>query len=577
MAGIGIRQGAKATLKQTVKPWVQLQTIIRHKLLVKTNLELLVAVEEELRDNPALEVLEPQERELKSAAKERERSEQLRKEYDDFKERKRRDNLEELLGTPGDGHYEDPDGSYYRKDEEEFDPLTNTSNPAADVRASLKRGYRLTYVNASHAELEVADALVDLIDSDGLLHTPLEDLAGDLGITVRELQKIQWQLTQTDPPGIGASTPQQALLAQLSYLRTTDSSLPLELPERILRDHYHLILEGRVSHMPRELGVSSRQVEDALHFISENLFPYPGELLSGSLGGRERTQGISGPDVIIRITTLPDGTIAYYAEVQDAGLPKLRISRWYQDAYARIKAGGTVEFSGSEKDHIQSYFDRAYWFLENLNTRSDTLRKVTEALIEIQKGYLTDGILGLRPLTQEDLANVVGVHPSTISRALNGKFVQLPDSRLVPFTVFFDYQQVVIEVIRQILDQETPERMCSDQAISEELKRRTYDVARRTVAKYRDIGGIPPKGQRKRALLRDREEQKKPGAKAPAGRRAKAIPTAPPNTDGMFNGDSREPAPSTMVSMDTLVDSADGLEEYVRLDGRGGRANLRAE
>ena len=531
MAGIGIRQGQKATLKQSVKPWVQLQTIIRHKLLVKTNQELLVAVEEELRDNPALEVLEPVERDQKSSKSVEERRKELRKEYEQSltHERKRRDNFDDL-GSPSE-HYEDADASYYRRDEDEFDPLTNTSNRAGDVRESLKRGYRLTYSGASHEELVVADALIDLIESDGLLHSPLEQLAADLGITERDLQRIQWQLTQTDPPGIGASGPQQALLAQIAYLRTTDPKLPLELPERILRDHYHLILEGRVSHLPRELGVSSRQVEEALHFIAENLFPYPGELLSGSLGSVERNQGITGPDVIIRIVSAAGEPPQYYAEVQDAGLPKLRISRWYQDAYQRIKHGGTVEFSASEKDHISSYFDRAFWFLENLNTRSETLKRVTEALIEIQKDYLTRGLLGLRPLTQEDLANVVGVHPSTISRALNGKFVQLPDSRLVPFTVFFDYQQVVIEVIRQILERETPEKMFSDQAISEELKRLTYDVARRTVAKYRDIGGIPPKGQRKRALIRERAEGSKPSKstasgspKVGDGRAAKAPP-----------------------------------------------------
>ena len=118
--------------------------------------------------------------------------------------------------------------------------------------------------------------------------------------------------------------------------------------------------------------------------------------------------------------------------------------------------------------------------------------------------------------------------PSTISRALNGKFVQLPDSKLVPFTVFFDYQQVVIEVMRQILAEETPEKMFSDQAISEELKTRSFDVARRTVAKYRDIGSIPPKGQRKRALIREREEEAK-NAPAEAPKPTPPVPPIPPS------------------------------------------------
>lgn len=506
MAGIQIRHSQKASLKQTVKPWVQLQTIIRHKLLVKTNLELRVAVEEELRENPALEVVEEAERERRldrTRERQEERRRELREEYEaSLQRRERGAQMNDLLASSSE-HFEDPDANYYRRDEEEYDPLTNTSNRAGDIRESLKRNYRLQYPQADREELQVADALIDLIQSDGLIHVDLPELAEDLCVPIRDVQRIQWQLTQTDPPGIGASAPQQALLAQMSYLRTSQPELPLDLPERILRDHYHLILEGRVSHLPRELGVSSRQVEDALHFIAENLFPYPGELLSGSLGTVERNQGIGGPDVVIRAQPSVEGPLEYFVEVQDAGLPRMRISRWYQEAYHRIKAGGTVEFSSNEKEHIQNYFDRAYWFLENLSTRSETLRKVTEALIGIQGAYLTQGVLGLQPLTQEDLAKVVGVHPSTISRALNGKFVQLPDARLVPFTVFFDYQQVVIEVIRQILADETPEKMYSDQAISAELTRRGYEVARRTVAKYRDIGSIPPKGQRKRSLMRE--------------------------------------------------------------------------
>lgn len=514
MAGIQIRHSQKASLKQTVKPWVQLQTIIRHKLLVKTNLELRVAVEEELRENPALEVVEEAERERKldrTRERQEERRRELREEYEASLQRRERGALMNDLLASSSEHFEDPDASYYRRDEEEYDPLTNTSNRAGDIRESLKRNYRLQYPQADREELQVADALIDLIQSDGLIHVDLPELAEDLCVPIRDVQRIQWQLTQTDPPGIGASAPQQALLAQMSYLRTSQPELPLDLPERILRDHYHLILEGRVSHLPRELGVSSRQVEDALHFIAENLFPYPGELLGGSLGTVERNQGIGGPDVVIRAQPSAEGTLEYFVEVQDAGLPRMRISRWYQEAYHRIKAGGTVEFSSNEKEHIQNYFDRAYWFLENLSTRSETLRKVTEALIGIQGAYLTEGVLGLQPLTQEDLAKVVGVHPSTISRALNGKFVQLPDARLVPFTVFFDYQQVVIEVIRQILADETPLKMYSDQAISAELTRRGYEVARRTVAKYRDIGSIPPKGQRKRSLMREERTEQSSG------------------------------------------------------------------
>jgi|GEM_PF-1751164 len=533
MAGIQIRQSQKATLKQSVKPWVQLQTIIRHKLLVKTNLELRVAVEEELRENPALEVVEEAERERqleRTRERQDEKRKELREEYEATRQRKERgEHMDDMLGASS-GQYEDPEAGFYRRDEEEYDPLTNTSNRAGDIRQQLTRGYRLTYPGASREELTVADALIDLIQSDGLIHIDLVELASDLNVPLREVQRVQWQLTQTDPPGIGASAPQQALLAQMAYLRATDSHLPLELPERILRDHYHLILEGRVSHLPRELGVSSRQVEDALHFIAENLFPYPGELLPGSLGTVERNQGIGGPDVIIRAIPVTDGEPQYFVEVQDAGLPRMRISKWYQDAYSRIKAGTTGEFSTNEKEHIQNYFDRAYWFLENLSTRSETLRKVTEALIGIQGAYLTKGVLGLQPLTQEDLAKVVGVHPSTISRALNGKFVQLPDARLVPFTVFFDYQQVVIEVIRNILGHETPEKMFSDQAISVELTRRGYEVARRTVAKYRDIGSIPPKGQRKRALLRERTEAHASGGNPTTrGARLLAAEAADPN------------------------------------------------
>ena len=266
--------------------------------------------------------MEPPERDVKSEQLQREMREDVRKEYEEHKERKKRDNLDELLGGHA-THYEDPEAGYYSKDDDEYDPLTNTTDRSEDIRAELRRGYRLTYSTASDLDLQVADAIIDLIESDGLLHSSIEELAMDLGVSERDLKRVQWQLTQTDPPGIGASSPQEALCAQLSYppghragprsrsLRAdSQRSLP---PDSRGADFPYAPRAGR-------LFPSGRT--GAPYDLRKPL-PLPRRTAQRHTLRDRENSGHFRADVIIREHIDKEGKREYIAEVQDAGLPKL--------------------------------------------------------------------------------------------------------------------------------------------------------------------------------------------------------------------------------------------------------------
>jgi RNA polymerase sigma-54 factor len=169
-----------------------------------------------------------------------------------------------------------------------------------------------------------------------------------------------------------------------------------------------------------------------------------------------------------------------------------------------------------ERNHIRGYVEQAQSFIAALKQRWDTMQRVSDALIELQRGYLEYGQSALKPLTRADVAKRVQLHESTVSRATDGKFVLLPSGRTVPFDDFFDSSLPVKKALRELIATESPRRPFSDEQLARLLANNGFSIARRTIAKYREEEGILPSRLRRRA----------PAAPAMARRPARALAAA---------------------------------------------------
>ncbi len=371
-------------------------------------------------------------------------------------------------------------------DEEDFDPMLRISSVATLEESLLQTLGMLLPLE----DLPIAEALVGNLDSHGYLGASVEDIAEDLGLPPQRIEVALAVLQAQEPLGIGARDLSECLLIQLRWLR--DQGNPYPLAERIAADYLRDVGEHRFVEIGRALGTTSTQVKKAWQFIKANLNPFPanaavdGETLrSGS--SRQATMLIR-PDVIIHRTDM-----GFEAEVVEGRRFRLGISSSYS-AFAAIKERAGV--SDEDRKHIQHYVKRAQFFIDCLQQRWTTLKKIADALIETQYDFLDKGVRYLHPLTRSDLATYLGLHEATVSRATNGKYVLLPDGHLIPFDDFFDASLRTKDMLREMISEEDPHHPMSDEDLASQLIERGVPVARRTIAKYRESLKILPSHMR---------------------------------------------------------------------------------
>jgi RNA polymerase sigma-54 factor len=292
------------------------------------------------------------------------------------------------------------------------------------------------------------------------------------------------RLVQTfDPPGVAARSLSECLLTQLQQRGLADS-----LAAVLVRDHLSALEGKRFDKLSRELKVSMDEVNAAQKLIA-TLEPKPG-----------RDYG----DGDIRYIT-PDVYIHKVADelvitLNDEGLPRLRISQFYRQVLGRGEAS-------EAKGYIQDKVRAAAWLIKSIHQRQRTLYMVTQSIIKFQREFFEHGVSHLRPLVLKDVANDIGMHESTVSRATANKYAHTPQG-IFELKYFFtsslrstDGEDVSAESvrkkIREIIGGEDPKSPFSDQSIAEHLAKENIDIARRTVAKYRELMGILPSSKRK--------------------------------------------------------------------------------
>lgn len=360
--------------------------------------------------------------------------------------------------------------------DDEFDPLLAIAAPIS-LRENLRRDLHIALPSSEHP---IADYLIESLDEQGFLDGKIEEIAATLHTTPERVEQNLRRIQELGPAGVGARTVQECLLLQLNRLEQRESANPHI--RTIICDYWYDLGEHRYGAIAHALGISYDEVVAARDFMRQHLRPFPLEGTTDHNSSFDTAYLV--PDVIIR----EEGD-RLVAEVIESRRFFLRLNPLYQEL-AQTMTQRQQEVSTEEREHLTMFVTRARLFLTNLRQRRETIRRIAEYLIERQEGYLRHGVRHLEPLTRAEVAAIIGVHESTVSRATANKYVQIPSREIVPFSHFFTASLSVKDVISELISNES--RPLTDQEIVETLHQRGFDVARRTVAKYRGQLGILP-------------------------------------------------------------------------------------
>ena len=338
----------------------------------------------------------------------------------------------------------------------------------------------------------IAEYLVGSLNSHGYVTVSSSEVAEILRVPETRVEATLALLQTLDPPGIGARNLRECLLIQLSIFEEQGKAPPVA--RLLLEGHLPALGERRFAEIARELGVSSTQVKQSWHFIRSNLNPYPAHAFEsadvpdvGLSFGSERGVLIR-PDVVIRHTER-----GFEAEIVEQRRFRFDINSMYSHIYRQSRAQASRNaVNEQDRQHVRHYATRARFFMDCIRQRWETLGLIANALIEIQQDFLVHGVRHLRPLTRGELAECVGLHESTVSRATANKYVLLPSGRTIPFDDFFDGSLAAKDMLREFIAAEDAKKPYSDEDLAALLHEHGLPLARRTVAKYREAIGILP-------------------------------------------------------------------------------------
>jgi len=367
-------------------------------------------------------------------------------------------------------------------DEEKRPSIENTLTRASSLADHLT--WQLRMGDFSAQDQTLGDVLIGNLDENGYLEVSLEDAAFEAGADIESARVTLRKFQEFDPPGVFARDLRECLLIQLRQLGQADS-----LAAKIVAGHLSLVEAKRFDKLAKELKVRLEQVAEAVKMIA-SLEPKPGRNYSTS-----ETRYVT-PDVFVHKM---DGE--FVVSLNDDGLPRLRVS----NSYRRLLAD--AEGAADAKSYIREKLSAAQWLIRSIHQRQSTLSKVTNSIVRFQSEFFDHGVKALRPLVLKDVANDIGMHESTVSRATANKYVHTPQGTL-ELKYFFTSSirsadgegvsaESVKEKIKGIIESEDPRRPYSDQHIAQALASESIEIARRTVAKYREIMGILPSSRRR--------------------------------------------------------------------------------
>ena len=470
----------------------QLQQAIR--LLQLSTLDLKQEIQEALESNLMLEVEDEDAGDGQEKNKPEEAEENAAAQNDSSNEREIDVETEVIpselaVDSNWDDQFDMPISRQSSALSEDYDALAQQSQEPS-LRDHLM--WQLNLTPFSDHDRGIATAIIDGINPSGYLVPELDEIISDMdndNIGLEEVTSVLHRLQRFDPPGIAARNPRECLLLQLEQL-PEDTPLKTEA-SKLLDKHFELLTSNNEARIRRVLKISGDQVQELMHLI-RSLDPHPGERISPT-----ETTYVE-PDVFVRkiggrwVVTLNPGTS-----------PKLRVNADYANLVRR--ADNSAD-NVTLKDHLQE----ARWFIKSLQSRNETLIKVARNIVDLQQGFFEHGDEAMKPLVLRTIAEALDMHESTISRVTSQKYMNTPMGTL-EFKYFFsshvstsdggDASATAIRaLIRKLVAAEEAAKPLSDNKIATLLSDQGINVARRTVAKYREAMSIPPSNERKRLI-----------------------------------------------------------------------------
>ncbi|MCB0327234.1 MAG: RNA polymerase factor sigma-54 [Bdellovibrionales bacterium] len=347
--------------------------------------------------------------------------------------------------------------------------------------------WQLQLTKLSDEETLIGNEIIGNLDESGYFKGSLYDIASRLKVSDHKVHKVLEHIQRFDPVGVGARNLQECLLLQIRHLEQN------HLVSRIILHHMLELEKRQYKKIAKSLNASQEEIIEAVKFI-QKLDPKPGRQFYD-----ESMQYIT-PDIYVYMVN-DEPVIAQ----NEDGLPKLRVSNYYQSFLRGEKVNEQT------KEYIQDKLRSAIWLIRSIHQRQRTIYKVTESIVKIQREFLDKGVSSLKPMVLKDVAEDIGMHESTVSRVTTNKYVHTPQG-IFELKFFFNSSikrlhgsdmasEAVKEKIRAIVASENQKKPYSDQELVELLRQSNIDIARRTVAKYREMLGIESSTKRKNALV----------------------------------------------------------------------------
>ena len=347
-------------------------------------------------------------------------------------------------------------------------------------------------LNQIRTELEpneqlIAASILTSLDDYGLCPTPSIELAVFHHVPLSKVEHVRSLIQKCDPLGVASESSQDALIIQAISLQERGDDIPPHTIEA-LEDGFDELSHKNHRALAKLIGITIKDAKKIIHFISENLNPFPAHAYWGTQWNQtdDKPFRYQDPDVIIS-----------YSKRDDE--PQLMVEVLWP-IYGNLKINPVFRkvISASEKDKsekLNAEYQKANLLIKCLNQRNHTLVQLMQKLAKEQRDFILKGDKFMKPLTRASIAEDLNVHESTISRAVSSKSVQLPSGKIVPISQFFDRSLHIRTIIKEMIANET--KPLSDTKITKKLKEKGFEIARRTVAKYRSMEAIPPTHLRK--------------------------------------------------------------------------------
>jgi len=462
------------------------------KLLPLTNLELIEVIDDELAQNPMIEIEEELSERKAKDSETRAAEEAGVKNKESVLEGLSLESTEaKLAGEPGGDNvlagfqeYLDEGFRPHFSENREAVSLENTISRTASLWDHLNWQATLTFFDPEDREL--AEGIIGDINEDGYLSSTVEELARLNQTTPEKIEELRAKIKTFDPVGCGSRDLGEAWLAQLDHLQVQD-----EIVRTIIAKHLPILEKSDFAQLARVVGISLAEVRDRIDLL-KTLDPTPGRKYS-----EERTTYVV-PDIFV---TKEDDE--WKVELNDEGLPRLRISGYYRQLLAKASEGQPEAYH-----FLKDRLKKALWFMRSLDQRNQTIHKVARFIVDRQKEFFEKGIDFIKPLTLMEIAQDIGVHESTVGRVVANKYMMTP--RGVFSLKYFFHKSLqgsygedvsslkVKDRLRKLVEAEDKDRPLSDIEIGDLLAREGLKIARRTVAKYRNQLKIAPSHIRKR-------------------------------------------------------------------------------